>query len=54
MCRKPCGPAPGGACICIVVGILILLGLVVPAGFWWLLCAAAFICGGLLLFGRRS
>lgn len=46
--RRNCG----GAWLSIFIGCLILLGLVLPAAFWWLLCGAAFVCGGLLLLRR--
>ena len=36
--RGCCGRA--GGCIAIVLGVLILLGLILPAGFWWVICAA--------------
>lgn len=44
-CRRPCGRLSGW--IAIAVGVLILLGLILPSGFWWIVCAAALICGGL-------
>lgn len=43
--RRPCGPLSGW--IAIAVGVLILLGMLLPSGFWWILCAAALICGGI-------
>lgn len=44
-CRRPCGRPCGW--IAIAIGVLILLGLILPAGFWWVICAAALICGGI-------
>jgi len=41
-----------GAWISIIIGVLILFGLILPSGFWWLLCASAFVCGGILLLQR--
>ncbi len=43
--RGGCGRA--GGYIAIAVGTLILLGLILPSGFWWVICAAALICGGI-------
>lgn len=50
MRRNNCGRKPHGSCagyIAIVLGILILLGLILPSGFWWVICAATLICGGI-------
>ncbi len=44
-CGRGCGRA--GGCVAIAVGTLILLGLILPSGFWWAICAAALICGGI-------
>lgn len=46
-CRRPCRPL--GGYIAIALGVLILLGLILPSGFWWIVCAAALICGGVAL-----
>ena len=45
--RRPCrSPSPLGlAAIC--AGVLILLGLLLPAGFWWVALAMALILLGL-------
>lgn len=48
MRRRCCG----GPWLAITIGILILFGLVLPTAFWWILCASAFICGGILLLRR--
>lgn len=41
-----------GAWVAIIIGIIILLGLILPPAFWWILCASAFVCGGILLLQR--
>ena len=41
---RPYGGALGFALI--VLGILILLAMVLPSGFWWFLFGMALICGG--------
>jgi hypothetical protein len=33
--------------VAIILGLMILLSLVLPSGFWWFLAAAALIGGGL-------
>ena len=44
--RRPCRrPRPFG-CAAIAAGVLILLGLILPAGFWWVALAI-----GLIVFG---
>lgn len=50
--RRNRGGACTGAWVAIAIGIIILLGLVLPPAFWWLLCASAFVCGGILLLRR--
>ncbi len=40
------------AWLAIILGCIILLGLILPAAFWWLLCGSAFVCGGILLLRR--
>ena len=32
--------------ICIVTGIMIILSLVLPRGFWWFLLGAGLVCFG--------
>lgn len=52
MRRNCCGPnRRGQPCgwVAVVLGMLILLGLILPEGFWWIVCAAALICGGLAI-----
>ena len=49
MRRKPCCRGRGCSYAAIVLGIIILLGLILPSGVWWLICAAALICGGIML-----
>lgn len=44
-CGRPCGH--WGGCLAIGLGVLILLGLLLPSGFWWIVSAAALICGGI-------
>ena len=50
--RRKRGCPCSGAWIAIIIGIIILLGLVLPTAFWWLLCGSAFVCGGILLLRR--
>jgi hypothetical protein len=33
----------------IVVGVIILLALILPTWFWWLVCAGALLYGGIWL-----
>ncbi len=33
--------------VAIILGLIILLSLILPSGFWWFLAAAALIGGGL-------
>ena len=47
MRRNGLGRACGYAAVC--VGTVILLALVLPAWFWWLVCGALLICGGVWL-----
>ena len=47
MRRKHCGSLLGN--ICIVVGIMIVLALILPSGFWWLLLGAGLIGFGIYL-----
>ncbi|MGM9615668.1 MAG: hypothetical protein ACI3W7_09115 [Oscillospiraceae bacterium] len=36
----------------VAAGILILLALILPTWFWWLVCAFAFLAGGILLLRK--
>lgn len=48
-CRRP---GNGLGYIAVAVGVLILLAMVLPTWFWWIVCAASFVTGGLLLLRR--
>jgi hypothetical protein len=37
------------AWLAIIVGGIILLALILPSWFWWLVCGGALVCGGLWL-----
>lgn len=34
-------------CLAIILGIIIILAMILPAGFWWFALAGALIIGGL-------
>lgn len=34
-------------CLAVILGIVIILAMILPAGFWWFALAAALIVGGL-------
>lgn len=38
--------------VAVAAGILILLALILPTWFWWLVCAFAFLAGGILLLRK--
>ena len=40
-------------CLVVLAGVLIILALVLPAGFWWFALAIALICGGIWLLRCR-
>jgi len=46
-CRRP-RPRPLG-CAAILAGVAILLGMILPAGFWWVALAIALIALGIWL-----
>ncbi len=50
MRRKHCGSLLGN--ICIAAGVMIVLALILPSGFWWLLVGAGLICFGIYLDRR--
>lgn len=35
-------------CLAVILGIVIILALILPVGFWWFALAAALIVGGLI------
>ncbi len=39
-------------CLVVLAGVLIILALVLPPGFWWFALAIALICGGIWLLRR--
>lgn len=39
--------------LCIAAGIIIILALILPSGFWWFALAAVLICGGIWLLRCR-
>ena len=54
MCRRRNNGNKLG-CLVILAGVLIILALVLPPGFWWFALAIALICGGIwLLSTSRS
>ena len=47
--RRPCRrPRPAG-CVAVAAGVIILLGLLLPAGFWWVALGLGLIMFGLWL-----
>ena len=52
MCRRRRNGNTLG-CLVVLAGVLIILALVLPAGFWWFALAVALIFGGVLLLGVR-
>ena len=50
MRRKHCGSIFGY--ICIVSGLMIILSLVLPSGFWWFLLGASLVGFGIYINGR--
>ncbi len=49
MCRRN---GSGAGWVAVIVGTIILLTLILPRWFWWLVCAGALICGGIRLLWR--
>ena len=45
MRRRRRGSACGCAAVC--VGTVILLALILPTWFWWLICGLLLVCGGI-------
>lgn len=52
MCRRRNNGNKLG-CLVILAGVLIILALVLPPGFWWFALAIALICGGIWLIRSR-
>ena len=52
MCRRR-GNGNKLGCLVIVAGVLIILALVLPPGFWWFALAIALICGGIWVLRCR-
>lgn len=52
MCRRRNNGNKLG-CLVILAGVLIILALVLPSGFWWFTLAIALICGGIWLIRSR-
>ena len=52
MCRRRRNGNTLG-CLVVLAGVLIILALVLPAGFWWSALAIAPICGGIWLLRCR-
>ncbi len=52
MCRRRRNGNTLG-CLVVLAGVLIILALVLPAGFWWFALAIALICGGIWLLRCR-
>ena len=51
-----CGKRRGGllAWTAVALGAFILAILILPRWFWWLLCGAALLCGGLAILKKCS
>ena len=52
MCRRRRNGNTLG-CLVVLAGGLIILALVLPAGFWWFALAIVLICGGIWLLRCR-
>lgn len=47
--QKAPATRPGGGWLVILRGVVIILALILPAGFWWFALAVALIIGGIWL-----
>lgn len=51
--RRPCRHGNLLGYVLIALGLIILLSMFLPAGFWWFVLGTGFLCAGLALVRRR-